>query len=307
MTDKKAILKKQSLNNFPKAITDIFHLLSISGNYFLIGSANYKNFLYSADFDLNEIYKSKDTKTVLNNLYNNFKDKFIEAKKDPNIFITDFKCGEDNKKEPLRWSYEDMMKGYKIQRKHKYDFRECLLMKATMKLDIIAFVNGIATEITDNYFLNIGTKHNSNNDGKKDVVKKLIESYNELVSEKQYFKAIKRLFSIQVLENKPSKKLLDLFNSDLGRLYKSIADINIIVELFEQTFKTVPIDKIINNLQVIKYSMSKITSVNINFVTTEIDNICKLSKDQIKNKLINLADKLQIILNNQVKNYLVKI
>jgi hypothetical protein len=129
-----------------------------------------------------------------------------------------------------------------------------------------------------------------------------------LIGEKRYFKALKRLFSIQTLENRPSAKLIDLFNSDLGRLYKVISDINTIIQLFEQTFKTCSLDKIISNLQIIKYSASKIVSVNVNFVTSEIDSICKLrNTTKIKNKLEKLSEMLQKILNNKVEKYLVKI
>jgi hypothetical protein len=53
----KVILKENNIQNFPEQLQDIFHLLSISSNYFLIGSAKYKNFLYSNDYDLNEKYK----------------------------------------------------------------------------------------------------------------------------------------------------------------------------------------------------------------------------------------------------------
>ena len=43
---------------------------------------------------MNIINQKKHTSTVLNKLYENFLNKFIEAEKDPNQFICDFKCGE---------------------------------------------------------------------------------------------------------------------------------------------------------------------------------------------------------------------
>ena len=267
----------------------MFHLLSISSNYFLIGSANYKNFIYSSDFDLNEKYKAKDTPSVLNKLFENFKDKFIEAKNDPNIFITDFKCGEDEQGEPLRWTYKEMMNG----KNGKYRFTDCLLQKSTMKLDMIVFINGVATEITDNYFLSIEGHKNFDDLSKKELIQKLIESYNELIDERKFFKTLKRLFSIQTLENHPSEKLIELFNSDLGRLYKTASDINTVIELLEQTFKTCPLEKIFNNLQIIKCFSSKVTSINIHFVSTEIDKICKLtSRIKIQNDLEKISNKL---------------
>ncbi len=303
MNNQKVKLIKHNLNDFPQQLQDIFHFLSISSNYFLVGSADYKNFILSADFDLNERYKANDTPTVLNHLYENFKEKFELAMKDPDMFIIDFKCGEDEKGEPIRWTYKDM-----VNPKLKDKFMNCLVMKATMKLDMIVFFNGSAVEITDNYFLTIGKHKHSDEKPKNDTIKSLVEDYNILISEKKYFKALKRLFSIQTIENKPSEKLINLFNSDLGRLYKAISDINTIILLLEQTFKKCPLNKIINNLQIIKYSVSKVVSVNVNFVTTEIDNICKIKNtNKIKSKLESLSEKLRNILNTKVEKYLIKI
>jgi hypothetical protein len=170
----KPILKEHKLSDFPQQIQDIFHFLSISSNYFLVGSADYKNFLYSSDYDLNERYKANDTQTVLNILYDNFKEKFELAMKDPDMFIIDFKCGEDDKSESIRWTYKDMMNP-----KLKDKFMNCLVQKSTMKLDMIIFVNNSAVEITDNYFLTIGKHNNSDNQTKNDTLKSLVDDYND--------------------------------------------------------------------------------------------------------------------------------
>ncbi len=80
MTEK-VVLKQQLLDNFPEELQKVFHFLSISTNYSLIGSSSLRNMIYNNDFDLNEIYKTNETKNVLHNLYEMFKEKFIEAKK----------------------------------------------------------------------------------------------------------------------------------------------------------------------------------------------------------------------------------
>jgi hypothetical protein len=165
--------------------------------------------MFNADYDLNEKYKAKDTPTVLNQLYENFKDKFKQAKTNPDYYIIDFKLGEDDEKEPLRWSYTEIMKGYQITKNKKYTFTDCLLQKGVMKIDMIICTNGIFTEVTDNYFLTIGNHKNFDNENKNEVMKNLIEDYNELIEDKKYMKALKRLLSITVLEGKPSKKLID--------------------------------------------------------------------------------------------------
>lgn len=269
----KVILKQQELKNFPSELQDVFHFLSISTDYSLIGSSSYRNINYNNDFDLNEIYTTKDTKDILTKIYKMFKEKYIMALQDPDYYLVDFKCGEDERKQPIRWTYDDIMKG----KKGKYKFQDCLLMKSTMKLDLIYIFNGMASEVTENYYLKIGSKANFDEPyfDKEELVKNLLTAYNEYVQDKCYFKALKRLFSIQAIEKKPSKKLVDLFNSNLGLLYKCINNLGCVSILLEQTFKEAPIEQVINNLQLIKYNMSKVVDVNIN-VSVQIDTICTL-------------------------------
>jgi hypothetical protein len=226
------------------------------------------------------------------------------AIKDPDFYLVDFKCGEDDNKEPIRWSYNDILKGSN----GKYKFVDCLLMKCTMKLDLVYFFNNFATEITENYYLEIGNQTNFKKpmiDTKK-IIKNLIIAYNENIENKKYFKALKRMFSIQSIEKRPSKQLVDLFNSELGLLYKCIANIKTIVLLLEQTFKVVPIDRIIENLQLIKYNASKIVNCNVN-ISDDIDKICKLDRNKMKGQLEQLCDKLDKIINENCKQYLIKI
>ncbi len=65
-------LQEQTFNDFPTDLTDIFHLLNIDTHFFMLGSSSYKNLLYNADFDVNSVYKSKDTGHVLETLYKHF-------------------------------------------------------------------------------------------------------------------------------------------------------------------------------------------------------------------------------------------
>ena len=48
------------------------------------------------------------------------------AKQNPNIYITDFKNGVDNKNEPIRWSYDDIMN-------KKDEFIKALKQKSKIK------------------------------------------------------------------------------------------------------------------------------------------------------------------------------
>ena len=111
------LLEKREIEDFNENVRKVFNYLTITGKYNVIGSASLKRIKYSADYDLNELMESKKSKKkILNGILKMFREKFKEAKKDPNRFITDFKCGLDTDGEPLRWDYKDMMKDRRNRR-----------------------------------------------------------------------------------------------------------------------------------------------------------------------------------------------
>ena len=299
-----ATLTTQKISDYPEELQNYFHQMSISSEFEIIGSSHYKNFLYSNDYDLNEYYKAKDTPQVLNKLHNNFLEMFEEAQKNPNQYITDFKCGKIGE-EPIRWNYENLKNGYQKINNKKYLFTECLLMDSTIKLDEVVFINGLASEITNNYFLKIGSKGNSKKNTKNEIIKMLKQNYEECIEEKKYFKALKRKFSIYQIRhpNKIPKTLLSILNSNSGRLYKTVNDLKLIILLLELKGRKPNHEMIINNLQSIKYYASKITKYKLDFLSNEIDRICEMkSEKNMIHQLEILADKLNNMLNNDVKD-----
>ena len=136
------LFEKKQRNDFSDKIRKVFNLLTISRKYRIVGSAGYKNLLYVADYDLNELYKKRlDNKSALDLIYNMFKSKFQKALKDPNCIITDFKCGLNTNGDPLRWDKNDMKNGYKILADgRKIAFQDCILQKAPMKLDVVEII-----------------------------------------------------------------------------------------------------------------------------------------------------------------------
>ncbi len=298
-------LKQQKTKDFNQDIQDVFHTLSISSKFELVGSSSYKDLLYNSDYDLTEAFKAKDTRAVLEKLTECFQEKFKIAKNSPDEYITDFKCGEIDG-EPIRWNYKNMMNGYQTVKGKKIEFEDCLLMNSIVKLDMVVFINEFPNEFSNFYVLNIGNNESiGSNWTKQDVIKRLEDEYKELVKEKNYFKALKRLFSVEILKNKPSAKLLKLFNSDLGRLYKTITDLNIIILLLDQSFKHISLQRIRDSLQMIKQFASKISSVNVQFLSDEFDNLCTINSHiSIIIKIEIIIVHLNDILNRSVKPFI---
>ena len=105
---------ERELNDYNNKLSKVFNLISIFGKYRVIGSSQLKKIRYNSDFDLESHLdlKSKNIDDATNTIYKHFKKIFIDSKRNPDLFITDFKCGVDKNGEPLRWSYNNMMAGF---------------------------------------------------------------------------------------------------------------------------------------------------------------------------------------------------
>jgi hypothetical protein len=198
---------KRKPNDFNNKIKKVFNFLSLTGKYKIIGSASLKSILYANDYDLNEDY-SKKAVTVYDKVYHIFREKFVTAKRNPNIFIIDFKCGEQDGS-PIRWDYKSMMKGTQVlSNAETISFQDCLKMKSTIKLDIIALVNSVFLDITENYFLKLNSTSTFETSSKTAILKSIKTSYDECIAEKEYFKALKRSFSFKSMKSPKKFKSL---------------------------------------------------------------------------------------------------
>jgi hypothetical protein len=255
-------LTTKRASEFAQNVQDVFNLLSISRKYKVIGSGALQEIKYSADYDLNELFKDEisDKKSALDRLYKVFKDKFIDAKENQDTWITDLKCGEDSDGEPLRWSYEDMMRGYKRMANGRLiPFQDCLLMKSTLKLDIIALVEGRFVEFSDNYFIKLDKDANffPHDMEKGHLLNSIKHDYSfQMFSAGNIFKALKRAFAYYKLEaegKNESKldRLLTFFNSETGLLYKIQSELETIQAVLEQTFRKPKLEQIHTNLKLV--------------------------------------------------------
>jgi hypothetical protein len=303
---------ERKIEDFNKNISKIFNLMSINGKYTVIGSSSLRKIKYNSDFDLNEIEKFGSSEHVLFNVWKMFCEKFKIAKEDENIFITDFKCGEDVSGEALRWNYKDMLNGYQKVKGKTYYFIDCLTQKATIKLDVIAYINGAFTEYSDNYFFKFGKEGNFNfSDLTRDnILGSIKNSYFEEIDEKNYYKALKRSFAYYLMKDGTTRKLdalTEFFNSDVGIINKARADIDVLILVLEQEFRKPKIENVKNNLQIIKQNLSYNTEYDLGNVSRRIDDICRVSNIlEIKKRLENLSSDISDIINKAGLNYLEK-
>jgi hypothetical protein len=237
------LFDKKKLDDFSKKVKSIFNLLTISRKYKVIGSAGLKNNKYVTDYDLNELYKQPlDTKSALNLIYNHFKIKFKKAEENPEIFITDFKCGLNTDSEPLRWDKKDMKKGFKILADgRKIDFQDCILQKTTLKLDMVSIIDGKFVEFSDNYLIKLGNEanffpHDLEKGHTLNNLKKSFEEYFYI--DRNLFKGLKRCFNYYLIDGEKKNKsnltkLLNFFNSKVGLLNQIRGEISTIILVLE--------------------------------------------------------------------------
>lgn len=297
-------MKRQKPEYIDKSITNVFHTLTLhSSQSFLIGSQSIRSLLYSNDYDLNENVNVRDTIPILENIYGEFVHIFESAKKDPNYYILDFKCGVHNG-EPIRWGSKNLMDGSINIDGHHYKFEECLLCDDnTVKLDICFIYNGIFTDINSLYLLHMHNKKmNKHEDSiSSGAARMLQDEIDELESDGDHYKSIKRMFSLSLLHGKYNKKMVDLMNSNYGMFYKFISFIKLVVEMLDQDFKPVDISLIKSNLEYIKQFGSHITEIDVDVYLDRLIKIIKMNdKSKMKHALDKLSENCMVKLNRCV-------
>lgn len=275
----------------------LFKFLSITGLQTLVGSSADDDVIYSADYDLMEQKDFKKTDNVYEDILTLFRKKYIQAlKPNSNIWIIDFKCGMF-RGQPIRWDKESIKLGYVVINDEPKYFVDCLQQESRIKMDVIAVdPNGVLNEYSDIYFIRIGDRSLSREINEEESAKSIYSDFHYYIEEKNYYKAVKRLYSYAKLTNaKPlMRELLKVINSPLGVNSKMIADIGIISALIGNNFKKVNKKLIVYNLSKLNIQVAKNKSLDViknyleELITTYMDGLNKMVSNKVKNnKLLN--------------------
>ena len=201
------ILAEKDKTNLDKDLISIIKLLKYKDNSIeLVGSSKLKALQYFSDYDLNTYFekpKQPDLKqfllTVISNITRYDKLYFIELK-----FQT--LKGEKVKFTPSTiHTLED-----------KFISNSFFEHLHFIKLDIVGYIQKRFIEISVNYFFIRKSL------SLHQYVKSMNDDMNQMKKEKNYFKLLKRKFNIYRANNNKVMcvKLIDYFNSDIGRDYQ---------------------------------------------------------------------------------------
>ena len=269
---------------FTDAKKDIFELVSITDKVRIEGSSNVKKLIYYGDIDLLDIAKSQTPKDILKHFIFVFK----EVKKLDDVVITDFKCGKKNGV-ALRWTLDDLKKGYN----KGVSFNDALMMESTIKLDVVADLDGRFLEITTVYDFGNNYVEISDNE----FINNLIADYKEQMRNKNYFKALKRQFLIMKIKKEKQKLIklfIDYFNQPVGLLYRLKSDLETTLLVMNKF----PIADVKNNLDYIKEQISSFD------ITNYLIDIKKRRKTEIKKIIEKQLIAVQNELNRDVLHFI---
>jgi hypothetical protein len=185
----------------------------------LLGSASLESQKYYADFDLVS-YITKNRDKPFNTLYKilskTMKTKgmyFIEGK---------IQVSDKNKK-----------RFYKLEDLNEEMFEKTFQF---IKLDYVIKIGTLFYELSINYTFESSST-------KEEIIKAIEKEEKELISDGEFYKALKRRFSIAKLKkDKPTMvKLTKLFNSPTGEMYKDVAIMKAIKSAIDTGYKE-PLD-----------------------------------------------------------------
>ena len=246
------------MKNYDNRLKELFTKIALNKGYKIVGSA--RTNLFFGDYDLNSLlnYQGRNAETKI---YNEFKKIFKFVKQYDGIWITDFKVGEDETGEALRWNEKNM----KNNNNNGYTFQEALQQKSTIKIDITLLLDDKFIEITDNYFFSINDYKTFDNLSKNEMTRNLKEKYIKYLDKNAYLKALKRLKSILQIDGKNKKEvevLNELFNSKVGYLYTIWSEISVISQLLDLN-KKVSNEDLYNAIQRMKEDISFFPITNL--------------------------------------------
>jgi hypothetical protein len=298
-------------HEYEKGLRQIFNLLTIRGDYQVIGSGAIEEIKYGSDYDLQEFVKESDYKKSTRHLLKMFQEKYKKALADPDVFILDFKCGVDDENNAIRWNKTSIRKGHQMVDGRKVTFQECLLMKSTIKMDITALVDGVFIEFSDNYYITLKDFNTFTAVAKShdDILYSLQHEAEVKYHAGDYWKAMKRIFAYMKSKGgyvPKVKQLVRYFNSTTGLLSKNRSELDIIALIIVNKFRKPRLEDVVNNLQLVRQELSKIHGFKLNDVEDEIDRISKMPLAKMSKPLEEVIAKVKGLVNAHAKRFLEK-
>ena len=167
--------------------------------------------------------------------------------KDGDLYFLDFIATTNDDGSPKHWTRQQILKS---------NFNDLLTHKNVIKIDVAQYTNGSFLPMSNWYEIRYENGRGINQDAEtKDDPKSLREDIKKFYYEKRnYLKVLKRVFIIaQKDKNKKLiNKLVSIFESDIGKLYKLKSEIGTMISVLENYSDAKTIERVKSSLQNIK-------------------------------------------------------
>ena len=302
----------RTYHNFSNQIQHLIDALSIGNTGMKVnGSAGLRCMLYPADIDLfQSVNMSYDTvQEACKHVEKELQKVITTLMSMSDVYIGDIKCG-CVKSEPIRWKPKDILKGSV----HNINLVDCIPEPAMTKIDVIAYIDSVYTDVSVIYeFKNKGKVLNNYNSVPQ--LQALKDDINKLYKEKNYFKCAKRIFSVAMLQYHLNdvSVLVSFFNSNLGLLYQITQNIQCLLYMFDNLY-SLPFKKVDTELDTMINRLSKIYDLSdymeidnsVVFKLRALEKVTREHSSVMVKGLTSILDKLNKVLQKDSYEFLEK-
>jgi hypothetical protein len=178
-------------------------------------------------------------------------------------------------------------------------FIDALKMRSMIKIDVITLINSRIIEISEVYSITLDETSNIENTEKDYIKQDILQEYKQIIKNGNYFKALKKMYSIIRLENENDRQLdilINYFNSPIGLLYRIKSDLETILLIInEKKFET---DIIIQSLHLMNEQLSSFQVENL------IENIIKTKREKMITIIYKQVQIIKRLLNVDAKKFI---
>jgi hypothetical protein len=238
-------------------VTKLFHLLSFKKHDPVVVGSNSMKFYHAGDYDLFSVVKTDVSLEKLKRmLFEEFQRMVTRVESDKDIFFVELMAGVDNEGKPLKWSPKEVKKGFMTREGHRYNFTGVLNEESIIKVEIIGYVPSVGFVPVSNAFEfqtsdGKGINHKQITIDTVDSLKKDIKKFHE---KGNLMKVLKRLFIVSITEkNKAlSEKLTNIFQGDIGKIYKCKSSLEAVRDVVENYHDATTMQRAHDEIQKVK-------------------------------------------------------
>ena len=307
------ITKEKDHSQYNNNISKLFHLLTYKKADPIVMGSNAMKFYYGSDYDLFSIVQTHESLAALKkNVYMEFKKMMQNILMKKDVYFIELLAGVDADGKSLKWRPKELIKGFQKKDGKIYKFMDILNEESIIKIEIVGYVPGVGfIPVSNAYEFQTSDGQGINHEKiTVDTVASLKKDIQKFHEKKNLMKILKRLFIISLTEkNKTlSEKLINIFNGDIGRLYKVKSDLEGIGEVILEYHDKPTMDKAYHEIQKLKeYIGVQIIYLFKKDFYKKFDRISLTKNYKTMGKLINvLCEEILKIVNKLLKQQIKK-